>query len=263
MKNYLLRHIFIIKRSIVWLFQAIYLRAKTISRPIPKINLNGTSLVLLPHVDDEWIGCSQVLTSGHRVILVDMDMNGGDNYTIHLQRKEELKVLSKIFSLPIVCLKDKNNELLELIKLNKPAQIFVPFTIDWHPEHIQVANILKQTLKECLLDGIYIDRIISYNVSVPFPIELVNAYLPLDFYSLINKWKVFTSVYKSQTDIPRIRYISNEIIDGGYVGYIGAEFFYSVSMKSYIYGSLDMYNYSVHKLQTEINNIIKIRERLT
>lgn len=61
-------------------------------------NLNsdiaGRIMILIPHADDEWIGCSRIIMCKEDVLLCNMDMKGGDTNFLHQRRYKELLYLA-------------------------------------------------------------------------------------------------------------------------------------------------------------------------
>ena len=58
----------------------------------------GEILIIAPHSDDEWIGCSQLLLNYEDCVICNMDMEGGDDPDIHIQRLRETESLANLFN---------------------------------------------------------------------------------------------------------------------------------------------------------------------
>ena len=106
-----------------------------------------------------------------------MDMQGGDSKDLHEIRYKELEnTVNKYNAILYTITSNKMDNLKKIIKEEQPKFIFVPFFIDWHPEHIETINILYNVIKmlqyEC--------KIIAYQVSLPVLPDFINAYVPMN-----------------------------------------------------------------------------------
>lgn len=222
---------------------------------------NGKKLILLPHVDDEWIGCSQVLLQSDDVTLCDMDMLGGDSIEIHQKRKLELHRLSELLQLPVITIgNNKINSLVEVIEETKCEQIFVPFFVDWHKEHLEVIDLLKSALKETEREIL----VVAYQVSLPLSEQNINVALPMSKAIWKKKWKIFKKIYPSQLHIPYKRFSLHEKINGAYVGAYAAEVFCVMDKGTWLKASSD---YKISPAEREcflsnLNDISKVREAI-
>lgn len=191
----------------------------------------GVKLILLPHVDDEWIGCSQIINNYPNVVLCDMDMPGGDSQYIHKKRKEELKKLCDTKRISSILLdNNKVGKLTEIIKETGCSEIFLPYLVDWHPEHLKVHDIVAS-----VLDNINSEMtIIMYQVSVPISDDHINFVIPMNKQTLINKWNLFRYFYPSQKHLPSRRFLLQERINGAYVGAYAAEVYCAKNKKEWL-----------------------------
>lgn len=186
--------------------------------------LCGRCLILIPHSDDEWIGCSQVLQSNNEVVLCNMDMEGGDTENLHKERFYEMSRVAKEFSRRLITIKDNKVELLRktIIEFN-PDFVFLPFFIDWHPEHIAVMRMLSSAIE--LLDKTEIHfQVVTYQISCPIVNGITHA-LPMSEEEWKHKWSYFKSHYPTQIHIPYLRFSLNEVINGAFIGSFAAEVF--------------------------------------
>ena len=109
----------------------------------------GKKIILAPHSDDEWIGCSQIIKKEQDTIIVNMDMSGSDSKETHKLRYNEMASTATVYGIKFITLAgNKVQKLSEVIKKEKPKYICVPYFIDWHNEHIEVMNALKKAIND-------------------------------------------------------------------------------------------------------------------
>lgn len=175
--------------------------------------LSGNILILMPHSDDEWIGCSSVLTNHKNILVLNMDMNGGDTEQMHeLRSKEALKAAKKYgYHLHNVGT-DKIEELGKVLKEYVPEYVLLPCYLDWHEEHIEVMNLFLESVKQSELN--VEPKIAMYQVSLPLPYHMINCCYPMSRKQWKRKWREFCRIYKSQTFLPVRRFAYNEYING-------------------------------------------------
>ncbi len=239
---------------------------KRLRYPLAKnglIELDPTKvyLVLAPHSDDEWIGCSQILRTMPKSYVCYMDMPGGDNDEVHQKRYEEIKkgVESNGRQLYKVS-EDKLSSLNDIITSIHPDYILVPYYFDWHEEHIAIMQLLKQVLAA----SEYQCNILMYQVSVPMPKEACNVCIPMTKKEENEKWHFFHEVYKTQSFMPVKRFMAYERIEGGLAGSHSAEVYAMTNSKEWI-KKLDSYilGEDVRKeIKTQLNNIPYVLDRV-
>lgn len=202
-----------------------FLHNHTILNRTISILPNESILVLAPHADDEWVGCSQILISKSAVKICNMDMSGGDSEKLHKERFQEMTKIAKITNRELETISGTYDDKVAKLKKNiqdfRPRYIAVPFYFDWHDEHIEVMGILKDAL--LLFNGE--KDVLMYQVSVPIPLEMITHCLQMNKEQHKNKWKTFNRIYKTQLSIPWIRFQYNERISGKFCGGYAAEVF--------------------------------------
>lgn len=162
-------------------------------------------LILAPHADDEWIGCSQIIRKAKQCSVYYFQFLGknynDDNKRV---RHSELTKLCKKFNIQLISSTNYEDysDLVQLLKENQYSHILLPFPIDWHNEHIEVNYILNNILSDALNNKLTeIDysktKIIFYNISIPLP-HLSIEFLPINKKDLKQKRKVFYETYYSQ-----------------------------------------------------------------
>ena len=86
-----------------WSFDVLFLRKSTKKKKEQPKEISGKLLVLIPHADDEWVGCSQLLCDENiEVILLNMDMRGGDEEELHSHRREELQLIANKYNRELI-----------------------------------------------------------------------------------------------------------------------------------------------------------------
>ena len=205
-----------------WKKQMSYLRNKIEPIEEQTYELEGRVLILAPHSDDEWIGCSQLICDiSLDVVVCNIDMLGGDVSELHKIRREGMENVASSFSRDMLTLtEDKINSLINVIESVKPNFICLPFIVDWHSEHREVMGILNQSFGRISSKDF---SVIQYQVSVPIPVAYVNYVKTLSRSKWINKWKYFKKHYPTQTYIPYKRFALNERVNGRIVGEYAAE----------------------------------------
>ncbi len=190
-------------------------------------SLKGKKLILIPHADDEWVGCSRFVMHDNDLTLCNMDMQGGDSKQMHEIRVNELGRIASRYNRNLVTIgEDKDGELSKLITSLRPDIIFVPFFMDWHEEHVAVMQCLKTAL-EAYQDVLKNSKlqIAMYQVSLPIVTDAVTHCVPLDKNQWKEKWTVFEEIYKTQVVIPYKRFAYNEHINGKIASSFAAEVF--------------------------------------
>lgn len=170
-----------------------------------KLDKTSKTLILAPHADDEWIGTSQILL--HNLADVYYFQFLGNNYTVanKKMRREELESLQKDlgFHLYLSQTEDHYEDLANLINDNKYEQIFLPYPIDWHKEHIKVNDILLGLYQQNKLK--HLPKLYFYHISVPFSVDAPLFYSSISKKDLALKIKKFNEIYPSQFNTPIAR----------------------------------------------------------
>lgn len=213
-----------IRNLLLWNLECKQLRKSIVVQTILSLPYGKKTIILIPHADDEWVGCSSLVMNGSDILLYDMDMNGGDDKVLHEARYNELSKISTLYKKPLLKIGlNKSLSLIETITKEKPQMICVPFFFDWHPEHIEVMGMLRQAL----LNLEYDVDIAMYQVSMPIPRNCITHINPMSKIEWKRKWKTFEEIYKSQIGIPYKRFAINERINGAVCeSYAGEAFVY-------------------------------------
>ncbi len=233
-------------RPICWYWDTWRCRAKMEPRHILEIP-SGMKMILMPHSDDEWIGCSQILMNQpENVLVVNMDMSGGDDEALHRIRRKEAEFTAQKYGYRFVTVKDHINELVRILRDVQPDCVFLPCYLDWHEEHIEVMRLFKKAAMESGYDK----TVAMYQVSLPIPAGLINYGYKMSHRQLMEKWSALKQFYPSQSFLPMKRFMLNEYINGGVAEAYAIE----------AYSLMDSYTW-----MSSIDNLIlesDIRERL-
>ena len=220
-------------------------------------------LILCPHADDEWIGCSSLITSNrYKVDVLYYEFYGYDqsveNKTI---RDHEIRKCSTIKNFSLHTSSDVSKMLEDLLLSNKYDAVFSPSPIDWHWEHRKVFDTLVNVFSG-IRENIII-RIFLYFVSVPPSDDSRLFYYPLNKNGQIEKWAFFNQNYASQR-MPNLRYMLQERLNVSGSKHYAAEVFLEISRyqiyKMHDFIHVESVRSVLDSLSKEIDNIYKIRK---
>lgn len=242
-----------------WSKDAIAIRSQIKPHAYQHINQLERILILAPHSDDEWIGCSRLMKNYPNTVICSMEMEGGDNKQKHAERIAEMQKVAGLHDCRLETIQsNKVQSLIELIHRFKPYYICVPCIFDWHPEHIQVITYLK----EALIHSDYNCEVLSYQITVPMPIEMCKIVIPLSSSDQIEKWKIFSAYYNTQSFMPIKRFMKQEEINGAICKSFAAEVFYNLPAKEWVKHVSDYHldNEEQELVKRSFNRIRPIRE---
>lgn len=261
-KGFLYWRIKNIIQFINWLEQVSIERSKiTYNRRVKPLE-SGVKIILIPHSDDEWIGCNQLIINDE-VVLCNLDMSGGDSEKTHYARFLELQNTAKKYGKELITIfKDKPKEIALLIKKKKPEYILLPFYLDWNEEHIIVMKEFREALNILELEGWpNTFRIAMYQVSVPLTSVVVTNALPLTKRQWKTKWKEFVKNYNTQKIIPYRRFAFQEYVNGKITNTFAAEVYSVLNVQAWIekcYMRL-LSSKEIENILYSLNDISKIR----
>lgn len=247
---------FRIRQQLRWGYEAKCIHGQ-IHESKPLLDLNHEYIVLIPHSDDEWIGNSMIIRKAKNVLLVNLDMQGGDTPELHAVRYNEMSNLAEQYHRTLITIKDeKSRKLADILNQHPQAIITVPAYIDWHPEHIEVMNILAEAVRT---GNIPQDRLIAMQpVSVPMPQAMVTNVLPMDKVEWKEKWSVFRQTYTTQLLIPHKRFALHETISGSYSDSHAAEVYSLLKCSDWL-ECLPAFKLSLDEISTLKSNLNNIR----
>ena len=247
-----------------WKITVIYQRnsiviKKDILRTIPEVPY----LVLMPHADDELIGCLQLLKTVKGGVVVNMDMAGGDDEQLHKLRYQEfVNHMNSLNNNYLNIDSDKEASLIKILLEYKPLYIFVPSCVDWHKEHHEVIRLLVSALNKTISKE-WEPIIAMYQVSIPIYCECINLAIPMNRNQLKSKWEDFERHYISQKHLLSYRFAANERINGKLLNMYAAECFCTLPADKWISAVNESGNFETYKyLISSINNISVVHEQV-
>ncbi len=249
-----------IKKRIIWQIDYIVLNNQNKNNLGIEILPKCKKLILIPHADDEWIGCSMNICDNQEVILCNMDMQGNDSKELHSVRLNELKTTAKKFNKKLITISNnKEQQLAEIIEKEKINMVLLPFFIDWHDEHIAVMKYLYEAIKCMQYDNF---NIAMYQVSVPIIEKEITHYLPMDKKNFQKKWNYFRETYKTQKAIPCKRFGINEKTNGRYTSAYASEVYSVNTIEQWKqkYKKFKLSNNDKECLNKSLNQLITIRK---
>lgn len=196
-------------------------------------DLIENALILAPHADDEWVGCSQVIRKLKKTSVYYFNFLG-NNYNEQNKkiRLNEITNVSENKNFELVVSSDSNDysDLKTLLSEKKFSAIFIPFPIDWHPEHIKVNKIIFDILNNNFDNK----NIFFYHVSVPISEFQENLfYLPLSKEEAKDKIKTFDKYYISQKNTPIRRFVLQNILWAQGQNFYAAEVYAKLSLEEW------------------------------
>lgn len=219
--------------------------------------------ILMPHADDEWIGCSTFIGDLSKdVTIIDTDMPGGDTTEMHQIRKDEVSKIASLYNRDIILLEgDKSKELYNILSNKKNVALLVPFFQDWHEEHIQVMRLLEQVLTMLDDNGYKLPIVVAYQVSLPIGDKYINLLHPMTKEEWKNKWMVFHQIYKSQQHISPTRFALNERINGALSNSYATEVFVVYQPKDWLrkINSMLLTEAMRHEFKSVLHSISAVR----
>lgn len=221
-------------------------------------------LILCPHADDEWIGCSSIISSSEYKTDVLYYNLYGYNQSIEnkIVRDAEIKKCSLHYNFTLYSSNISENTIVKLLQSNCYDAVFVPSPIDWHWEHRLVFDNLVEGILS--LNSKINFQVFTYFISVPNigSEEIYLSFLEIDKQK--QKWKYFSENYISQ-NMPVLRYKLQERLNCAKCNNYAAEVFQKKSIKQilelYEYIHQEKNIYILNSLSKEITNIYGIRKQ--
>jgi len=207
---YFLTKLRFIKNELSWnidLEKIKKLKPNTVTVRTNNINEYNKILVVVPHADDELIGCYNFIKKNNKKIKLFYCgyLGTKTNYlNKNIRLKEFIGVcdyLNVDFSISQGNLKD---ELYKEILDYSPDLILLPYYLDWHEEHREVNYLIYAIIKK--YNKRLIQKIGCYKISTPIPASQVNFIVSLAKKDLNEKKKVFYKYYRSQKYLPLNRF---------------------------------------------------------
>ena len=249
-----------------WYVQGLRYLAKDFDliQNVKELSLEGKGLIIIPHADDEWIGCSQIIKNHSNCEGFFLNWTGSNQLQNNrLIRESEIHNLCDTYNFNCFfcdCNDDRLAELLKVIESEQFKYFFVPSFIDWHDEHLKACKILREALM--LSNKVDEYKIVSYQVSVPFPVFLMNRFYVMDKSSQRKKWDTFVNYYPSQK-LPTKRFMEQERVSGRLIGEYSVECYSELCFSEWSAYLDKLSNKEIERkeLKSLINNIYKIRKK--
>jgi LmbE family N-acetylglucosaminyl deacetylase len=206
-------------------------------------------LVLAPHPDDETLGCGGAialhLRAGDAVTVAIVTDGGGSRAgglgrerIVELRREESREAVGRLGRATLVQLGLPEGEwqheelvgwLSALLAEVQPHVVYCTSCVDFHPEHIRVAQAFASALD--VSGGLSCDRVRAYEVQVPLTPVLANLAAPIGVVAHLKAQalRAYTTQLPALSWSPRLaRY------NGRLYGYRGpAELFWEMSPSAY------------------------------
>lgn len=225
---------------------------------------NKKVLILCPHADDEWIGCSRIIINKNSDCHVLYYKMYGYNQTNENKaiRDEEIKQCAEKWDFRLLDSVQNTLEFLTIsIQERRYDMFFIPSPIDWHWEHRDVFCDFVNAANRvgCLNDiGVF-----YYYISVPCVQSKNVYYAELTKLQQKSKWFYFEQSYRSQV-MPVQRYKLQERIQHPSSSVFAAETYCRVSLDKLNFDkmrlSCNLFVQRLNSLKKIINNIYKVRK---
>lgn len=220
----------------------------------------GKILILVPHSDDEWIGCSQVIKKADDVTCAYFHLYGENLKNNNIKKRdEEINLSAATNHFNLLNLRDNHEERLkELLHNNYFDTVFTPSPFDWHNQHRYVFTCLAHSLELSPKSP----QVYYYNISVPhYPNEKL-FFLPMSKKEQSEKWSIFSYIYISQSFMPSYRYALQERLDTRGCAFSGE--LYAMKSRQEMLQDLNFISDSknqeyLNRLNSLINHIFNIR----
>lgn len=252
-----LRYIFLVLRIVclrlIWLCGGIA-SLKLGKKASRFSDINSETLILVPHADDEWVGCSQLIQKGKNIHVLYLDFPKYHNDMNANIRCDELTICSEKYGFKLYIHNEGEKmyyKILDVIIKYNIKQVFIPSFWDWHPDHLKAICYVQQVL---IMNKNLNVNLYCYQVSCPI-LSSYNMY----YMQIEKKWKEFHQCYRSQKNLPVFRFKLHEVLNGIYykVGIVPIE----------VYKKIDILNLKtsdfmvIEELYNSINDIALIRKK--
>lgn len=199
-------------------FKTYFLHVPRYLKPIPN-KIEGEILIIVPHADDELIGCHQFIR--HNINNATLFYCGftGKNKTQenHIVRLDEFKKYCEQSNCKyVVSSENVKEDLYSYLDEAKPDIVAIPSIVDWHSEHRVINYYIRDYINShrnpC------IKSVLWYHLSVPLYAGNANYACLMDKKMHLGKWNTFKGIYHSQMniDIKRFMLAERDCIDNAY-----------------------------------------------
>ncbi len=182
-------------------------------------------LIIVPHADDELIGCHEFIRKHKKNVLLFYCGMLGINLSKQnklIRQKEFINYCKSENILYKLHKDDIYSDIKDAIISYKPNVIFLPSYVDWHKEHRLVNEIVNSIFeKDCLS----VNMIGWYQITVPINKDFINYSVSMSRKAQNEKWKRFRTFYNSQWHLPIRRFKYSERLCGLLLCSFSAEVF--------------------------------------
>lgn len=236
--------------------------------PLDLHNLEQT-LIVVPHSDDEWIGCSQIIHRCKNVSIFYMLFYGDDIRPENIKtRNEELMKAAYFNHIKVFTPSPPNRlkeSLIELMTYKQYDSIIIPSPFDWHPQHRKTFQIVLNTLLSLSQSKLFNPCVYYYHVTVPH-IRTVNMYaIHMTKEQLYKKWNTFKQYYPSQSFMPLERFQFQERLDARGQKCYACELYIRRDLKQMMLDNKfikSAYVENLNNMKKQIYNIFTIRLKI-
>lgn len=234
-----------IRRRLKWKYDVYYQRRRVIAKDLSVIE-NKNIVILAPHSDDEWVGCSQLLISPKcSITIINMDMPGGDDMALHNRRYLEMESVAHKHKIQLLTIsKNKKEFLKKYLEENNVDIVFIPSFFDWHEEHIFVMKLFDSVANDMGYDNL----VAMYQVSLPIPELYITHCSVMTKSELKEKWNNLYKYYPTQNKLPVKRFLANERINGAIINRYAIEAYAVMTFKKW---SSELKRYSLNDIERQ------------
>jgi len=178
-------------------------------RDISLLNIrNGGILIIVPHADDDLIGCFSIINKQQQVYAYYIGEYSIKNVILSRRRDEEFKNFANSFNLTIIGKESANHidNIKSAIIDNDIQTVITPDFNDWHSDHQQASLYVIEALSTLKV----MPDILTYSITVPKPFFKKVLIAPLNKELQKKKWDAFKQFYKSQNFMPVKRFMLQE-----------------------------------------------------
>lgn len=246
-----------------WFLQSIYLRKKSKSKNIRKIDSKKQKIILATHADDELIGCSQLIENFNNQVIVIYLGFLGSNLSEENKKKRFTEISNVSKNMKFDLIKIEEMKALDLFLLNyDDYELFIPSYFDWHLEHHYVLEKLFSILNKREQTPKKID-IYMYQESILLPENWITHGISMTRVEARKKWLNIKKNYPSQSNLPWFRFYLNELINGKASKSFSCEAYCFCNKEEWLTNYERLLKYPKYQkfLKENINNLIKVRSK--
>jgi hypothetical protein len=194
---------------------------------------NNKILIIVPHADDELIGCYKILSKYKKNVRLFYCGMSGSNQSEDNKNTRLNEFIEATKSYEVEYSYYKNNleqELLNEVINYKPDLVLLPNFVDWHNEHREVNSLFYSVIEA---NSITVEKVGFYKISTPIPINQISNVFNLGKKDLNRKKSLFSKHYKSQRHMPIARYLYEDRLYGKLIGSFAGETYSIYDLESW------------------------------